>query len=116
MERPPTSTIRVADVHPGFCLANADLSATEEVGDCGERVELGSVRDARAVLALLAQRRGEGPLVSDTFGVQHPEADLLLDPLGECPQPARCGRVVVLCRHAGEAGEAVCLQPHVVLF
>src|SRR5579872_780509 len=117
MERPPTNRTRVADVHPGFCLAYAErYSAAEEVGDCGDRVELGSLRDAGAVLAFLAQRRGEGPLVADTFGVQHPEADLLLDPLGECPQPARCGCVVVLCRHAGEAGEAVCLQPHVVLF
>jgi hypothetical protein len=54
-------------------------------------------------------------LVADTLCMQHPEADLLLDPLGECPQPPGGPRVVALSCHASWAGQAVGLQPHVAL-
>ena len=97
--------------HSGWCyrFRSGGVRRLRRVGRAPQRSR--RRRDTRA----LAQRRGEGSLVADALGAQHPEADLLLDPLSECPQPPGRGRVVVLCRHASEAGQAVGLQPYVVL-
>jgi hypothetical protein len=57
-------------------------SAAENVGYYGERVEFCGVRCAGAVPGFVAERWGEGSLVADALGAQHPEAELLLDPLG----------------------------------
>ena len=47
------------------------------------------------------------------FGSEHAEADVVLDALGERPQPARRRASSVACGDACETGEAICLQPHV---
>jgi hypothetical protein len=57
-------------------------SAAEDVGYCGERLEVRGVCCASTEVASVAQRGGEGELVTDALSAQHPEAELLLDPLG----------------------------------
>src|SRR5262249_26230427 len=66
----------------------------DDLGGCGERVDVCCVRDAGAVLVGVGQWRGQVPLVADSLGRDHPEADLVLEPLGESPQAA--GRSCVL--------------------
>jgi hypothetical protein len=55
------------------------------------------------------------PLVADSLGGDHPEADLVLEPLGESPQAAGRSCVLVSRGDAGETREAVRPQPHVSL-
>src|SRR5579862_6303745 len=85
----------------------------DDLGGCGERVDVCCVCGAGAVLVGVGEWWGQVPLVADSLGGDHPEADLVLEPLGESPQAA--GRSCVLVSHgdAGETREAVRPQPHV---
>src|ERR1700759_5319112 len=87
----------------------------DDLGGCGERVDVCCVRDAGAVLVGVGEWWGQVPLVADSLGRDHSEADLMLEPLGESPQTAGCSCVLVPRGDAGETREAVRPQPRVFL-
>ena len=87
----------------------------DDLGGCGERVDVCCVRDAGAVLVGVSEWWGQGPFVADSLGTDHPEADVVLEPLGESPEAAGCRCVLVSRGGAGETREAVRPQPHVSL-
>src|SRR5438067_10029157 len=96
------------------CFSAASVALpVDDLGGCGERVDVCCVRDAGAVLVGVGEWRGQVPLVADSLGGAHPAADLVLEPLGESPQAAGRGCVLVSRGDAGETREAVHPQPHV---
>src|ERR1700733_12938705 len=97
-----------------FSTASGALPV-DDLGGCGQRVDVCCVRDAGAVLVGVGEWWGQVPLVADSLGRDHPEADFVLEPLGESPQAAGRGCVLVSSGDACETREAVRLQPRVSL-
>jgi hypothetical protein len=57
----------------------------DDLGGCGERVDVCCVLDAGAVLVGVGEWWGQVPLVADSLGGDHPDADVVLESFGESP-------------------------------
>ena len=67
-----------------FSTASVALRV-DDLGGCGERVDVCCVRDAGAVLVGVGEWWGQVPLVADSLGGDDPEADVVLESFGESP-------------------------------
>jgi hypothetical protein len=68
------------------CFSTASVALrVDDLGGCGERVDVCCVRDAGAVLVGVGEWWGQVPLVADSLGSDHPEADVVLESFGESP-------------------------------